>query len=446
MEKMNYVVIKRVKEKCFGITVFVLFVLMLCFACVSGAEPPEYQEMVDGLLQWIAHNSDEKTGLPASHVGDDRFTNRTSTYDASVVVLAYIASSHVQDAERIVNYYLETPAVWRLGGIIESINAKSPSIGEDWSVRTGANMWFGIAALHLYKKTGELEYLALSKRIAELGLNLQEQDKNCINFGGVSLGPPGEPEIPTDQHFAYNPANASFHEVYPTEGNLDAFALFNMLFLETREKRYEEARDAVVVWLKAHAYDRKAHRFLRGFEDDTIATDVQSWGVSALGLDALETFETGSAEKIIGFVEDHCVSEVPYQKPDGRMIRITGADFIDRRQAKILGREPVVSPEWTFQLINAYLRISEDLEEKGEDEKALLFEKRRQALLGSMLAMASPVEGGISYPYASEAEAIIGHEYLTPGPGNLSVIGVAYGILALKEYDPLNPERLFTKP
>jgi hypothetical protein len=303
-----------------------------------------------------------------------------------------------------------------------------------------------MAAFHLYRKTGEPEYLSLAKRLAELALSLQERDKGRVNYGGVSLGPPGEPGIPTDQHFAYNPANASFHEVYPTEGNLDAYALFNLLYLETREKRYQEARDAVVIWLKTQAYDRKAHRFFRGFEDETLATDVQSWGVSALGLDLLDTFEPGSAEKILDFVEDHCVSEVSFQKPDGRMVRVIGADFIDRRQAKLLGREPVVSPEWTFQLVNAYLRIAEDLEEKGEHEKALFHEKQRQALLESMRVMASRVEGGLSYPYASEGDAVIGHEYLTPRPGNLSVIGVAYGILALKEYDPLNPETLFKTP
>ncbi|MBU4318549.1 MAG: hypothetical protein KKF30_14910 [Proteobacteria bacterium] len=422
-----------------------VLVLVLGFALKVRAEEVQHQKYVDGFLQWIIHHSDEKTGLPLSHVGDDRFKNRISTYDASVVVLAFIAAGRLDPAKRIVDFYLETPAIWRLGGVIESINARPPSPGEDWSVRTGANLWFGMAAFHLYKKTNEVRYLNLSKKIAGLALGLQNREKGNDNFGGISIGPPGEPDIPTDQRFGYDPGKPSFKDVYPTEGNLDAYALFQMLFLETRDKCYEDAGKAVLSWLKLNAYNKTSHHFNRGFEDQAIATDVQSWGVSALGADTLEIFEAGAAEKIMGFVEENCVSEVPYQKPDGQRISITGADFIDRNQAKTLNREPLVSPEWTFQLINAYLRLRNDFDKRGEQEKARSSEKRRKELLESMLDMAIPVEVGLSYPYASEGDAVIGHEYFTPKPGNLSVIGVAYGILALKEYDPLNSESLFKK-
>lgn len=46
----------------------------------------------------------------------------------------------------------------------------------------------------------------------------------------------------------------------------------------------------------------------------------------------------------------------------------------------------------------------------------------------------------LAYLYATQAEAVIGHEYNTPRGGNLSTIGVAYGVLALSGFFPLiNP-------
>lgn len=45
-----------------------------------------------------------------------------------------------------------------------------------------------------------------------------------------------------------------------------------------------------------------------------------------------------------------------------------------------------------------------------------------------------------SCPDATQAEAIIGHEYRTPKKGNLSAIGTAYAVLVLAGYDPLNRE------
>jgi hypothetical protein len=46
-------------------------------------------------------------------------------------------------------------------------------------------------------------------------------------------------------------------------------------------------------------------------------------------------------------------------------------------------------------------------------------------------------DGGLGLPYATQPEALIGHEYRTPKKGTLSVIGAAYAVLALNEFDPL---------
>jgi len=60
-------------------------------------------------------------------------------------------------------------------------------------------------------------------------------------------------------------------------------------------------------------------------------------------------------------------------------------------------------------------------------------------MIKEMLKLAINLDGALAYPYATQAEAELGHENATPRKGNLSVVGVAYGILALKNFDPLVP-------
>lgn len=422
---------------------FFLLTLLLILCMNSTVKAEEYPIYINGFLNWLKTNSDQKTGLPYSHVGDKRFAHWTITYDASVVTLAYIAADNITDAKRIIDFYLNNPAVWRLGGIIEAINTNNLSLGEDWSVRSGANIWIGIASFHLYKKTHEKQYLALSEKIADFSIGLQNQDKNAANFGGIRLGPLGNSNIDKYQYINHNLNNRSLYDIYATETNIDAYTLFKMLFIETQQKKYQIAFAAILYWLKINGYNYKAHRFNRGFNDEIIATDVQSWGLSALGTELLDRFEIGAAQQMIAVVEECCVSKVITQKDNGEVVEIEGVDFIDKKLANELKRQPLVSPEWTFQLINAYQRLSDDCKIKNQFEQSLQYEKRKQVLINNMLALTITVNNQLAYPYATNADAVIGHEHSTPKQGNLSSIGPAYAILALTGYDPLYIEKLF---
>ena len=432
------------KEKYKKITIYIFIssIFSLFLSSVSGIKTTDYKEEIIKLERWLLRNRDKSTFLPYSHVGDQRFENWTITYDSAVVTLAYIATGQIGKAKKIIDFYIKTPGVWRLDGIIEAVNSANSFLGEDWSVRSGSNMWIALASLHLYLETKKNNYLDFSRRLTDFVINLQNADKGDYNFGGVRLGPLGGENVAGDQHLNYDLNQPRFYDIYSTEHNIDAYALFNIVYQITQEDKYKNARDKALRWLKMVGFNQKEHRFNRGYSsdgglDECVATDTQSLGISALGVETLNSFESNFAERIVEFVERNCLSSVSYVKPDGEKVVIKGVDFIDKTRASKLGRRPLVTPEWTFQLINAYRRLEKYYIKSGDNLRASKYKERRKQLIDSMLSMAIEDKGALAYPYATEAEAVIGHEYKTPRQGNLSAIGVAYGILALSGYDPL---------
>lgn len=417
-----------------------LLILLLAAPTVLAPQPASatgYQTQINEFRRWLKDNRAPQTSLPYSHVGDSRFRHWTYTYDSAVVALAYLASGQTGDAKRIIDFYRQTPSVWRLGGVIEAIESDPAGVkGQDWSVRTGSNLWLGLASYHLYQRTKEQPYLDLAKKIGEFALDRQNHDPKSPNFGGVSMGPAGDPENPDDQHFGFLRQQPAFSDSYATEINIEAYALFRFLAGEGNEDKFAETQGMVFRWLQKNSYNKTDHRFNRAYKDSAVATDVQSWGVSALGLASLDEFEKNAAPKILHFVEKNCMATVPFRKPDGKKVRVTGVDFIDRKYANALKRKQLVSPEWTFQLCNAYLRLSNDYHNR-QDPAAARYAQKRERQLQQMLDLAIKTDHGLAYPYATLGGAMIGHEHKTPAAGNLSAIGPAYAILALLGFDPL---------
>ena len=423
------------------ISAIAIILLVLMLLPFKSAKAENYQPQIEKMENWLLANRDPVYGLPHSHVGDGRFDDWAITYDSAVTTLAYIATGNINDEKKTLDFYIQTPQVWRLGGIIEAVNPTGLSVsGVDWSVRTGSNLWMGMASFHLYQETAETKYLELAKKLANFAITLQNNDEKDPNFGGIRLGPQGEKIYAGDQHLGYDLNRPSFFEIFATEHNIDAYALFNMLYKETKDEKYKDATNKTLHWLKSVGYNKEGHRLNRGYKrglDPVVATDIHSWGISALGVEVLDTFEPGFAEKMIKFIEDNCLSKVSYTKPDGKAIKVKGADFIDHKTAVELGRKPLVTPEWTFQFINAYRRLELYFKLHGDTKKEAEYRQKRQELIKEMLNLAYETNNTLAYPYATQADAVIGHEYNTPREGNFSTIGVAYGILALTGFDPL---------
>ena len=231
---------------------FTAMFLMLWLLCSGAAWAGEFADLETGLVRWLKANRDPASGLPYSHVGDARFSGWTFTYDAAVTALAWLAVGEVSESRRIVDFYLRTPEVWRLGGVIEAVSfSEGRPVGRDWSVRSGANLWLGLAAGHLYRRTGEETYLQLARKIADAALALQEKRRENANYGGIAMGPPGDSANPKDQHFNYEPALPRYADSYATEINLDAYALFGLLDAEPGGESYRQGRAEVLDWLKA---------------------------------------------------------------------------------------------------------------------------------------------------------------------------------------------------
>lgn len=395
------------------------------------------------MITWLRHNRHSPAGLPFSHVGDNELFDWVITYDSAVVTMAYIAMGENEEARRIIDFYINTPSAWRLDGIIEAFVIvdvdKGVIEGKDWLVKTGANLWMGLAGYHLSMATGDRKYLEFAERIADLALLGQNKNETDANFGGISLGPEGDPEHQGDQTIDYDLNKPAFSNIYSTEINIDAYALFTFLYQETRNPRYQHALEGIWGWLKREAYNEEELRLNRGYSDGTMASDVQSWGVSALGFEKLNEIKEGLAENMLKAVEELCTATVSFEKLDGAMVNVSGVDFTDYKQrAEELKRGPMVSPEWTFQLANAYLNLENYFASISESEKAGIYRDKRQALIQNMLTLAVEQDEGLAYPYATLAGADVGHGHHTPQQPSLSAIGAAYGILALMKFDPLS--------
>lgn len=421
----------------FFVSIFSFVLTAFALSAEVSVDDVSNAEYTEGFLTWLKVHSDSATGLPFSHVGDARFQGWTITYDAAVVALAYIADGKYTEAQKILDYYIATPEVWRLGGVIEAYIAGTSFTGTDWSVRSGANIWLGIAGIHLYRNVKDRKYLSLAETMAAVALSLQNTDINDPNFGGVALGPKGDPAYPQDQVIGYDIEKPAFDQIYATEVTIDAYALLRTLYFATGNEKYQRAAADCLHWLKVQGWHSAEQRFNRGYQDATVATDVQSWGVSAMGVAGLNAIAPGAAENLVAFVEEHCFVETSLMGAGKRLVSIRGVDFTDKKRVVDLGRSSLVSFEWTFQWINAYSRLAQDYEQLGEYEMAAKYQQKKQALLAPLLAVAVEDSGGLAFPYATLADVPIGHEYNTPAAGNLSAVGSAWAILAIKGLDPL---------
>lgn len=434
---------------------FVGIFLISCFLCegktqTSGPTQVDPRKEAQFFYHWILANLNDTTGLPTSHVGDPRLREWCHTYDAAVTTLAFLAMGDKTRATHILDFYLEHESVRRLGGVIEAVlNFSKEGKGIEWQVRTGSNMWLGIAAFHGYLATGENRYLEFAKRQARFALAMQDQNPMSSTYGGVPLGPKGVPYNLKDQHILWDETKPEFVDIYSTEGNLDVWALLNLICSTTKDEQFVRGRNLVLLWLKKVGFNAAEHRFNRGYyrePDPRIAPDTYFWAISALGPARLEDFEPGLADRLVTFMEQTSEVTLTYKKPDGRLLPVKGYDFVDKNDPVVKERGSIISPEWTLQAVLAYALLAQ---ETRDPEKQKKYRAQRADLLSGILLMADRDGAMASLPYATAGGVAIGHEYNTPEEGSRSVIGAAWAILALLDYDPLNLEktqRFYRKP
>ena len=371
------------------------------------------QASIDKMLQWLKIHQTRKTGLVLSYEGDRDLKDWGFTYDQALAGQAFLILGERERAKDILEFFLNRAQ--RLDGLF--YNAYDVKIGTpcECIVHSGPNMWIAIAACQYTYRTKDDRFLRLAEGIASEMILMQ----NASTDGSIKGGPD------TDW--------------VSTEHNLDAYALFNMLYDLTVEDKYKQAASVALVWLETAGYNKQEGRFLRGRGDATIATDTFSWAIAAIGPATLAK-NNMDPDGIMEFAEKECRVEAKFYRPEGRTVDVTGFDFA---KAQNIGRGGIVSTEWTAQMVVAFKIMADYYRDKGDIEKESIYRLKAEYYLSQLgkMVVSSPSptgQGEGCLPYASMDNVKTGHGWrVANGRRTGSVSGTAYYIFAYEDYNPL---------
>lgn len=367
---------------------------------------------VKNMYQWLRTHQNRLSGLIMSFEGDRSIKNWAFTYDQSLACQVFLISGDFERAKKILSFF-KNRARKENGGYY---NAYSSITGKPTErvVNVGPNVWIGIAAIRYTEDTGDKTYLDMAEDIARWAISLKDKE------GGIKGGP----------QFSW----------YSTEHNLDAYALFAMLYEVTGKEIYKREKESTIKWIRGNTYSETARTMQRGKGDATIATDTFAWAIAAIG-PALLFKEGMDPDAIVEFVEENCRVSTDFERPDGSVVGLTGFDF---GKLKNRGRGGVVSSEWTAQMVMAFRIMADFYITLGDEEKAKTFNQKVKFYLNELdkMVISSPSKSGQGagcLPYATQPNAETGHGWRTPkGKQTGSVAGTAYTIFAKKDYNPLS--------
>ncbi|MBI4396702.1 MAG: PilZ domain-containing protein [Elusimicrobia bacterium] len=364
--------------------------------------------------QWLTRHQHPQTGLAPSYEGDPKLENWSFTYDQALLVQVYTLFGNYDAAKKILLFFRDH-APQDKGAFVTTYITHSGS-AKEWEVISGPNIWLGISALQYQKRSGDKSFEGLAVSLGNWLLALQNEDTEKGVKGGPGL------------------------TWYGTEHNLDAYSFYNMLYEVTKNKKFLTAREDVFNWLMKHAYDPNAARFRRGKGDATIATDTLTWAIAALGPARLEQVQF-DPDGIMEFAEEHCRVTADFTQPDGKVVKVTGFDFV---KPAALGRQGVVSTEWTAQAVVAYRLLADHYESKNKTWRARAYRKKAKFYLGELDKMKTSSlsrtgQGKGCLPYASAPNADTGHGWKVPdGHRTGSIAGTAYAVFAWLGYNPFD--------
>ena len=371
------------------------------------------QASIDKMLKWLKAHQTKATGLVLSYEGDRKLRNWGFTYDQALACQAFLILGEEERAASILEFFSNRAK--RLKGLFYNAYDVKSGTPSECIVHSGPNMWIAIAACQYVYRTNDDRFLRIAKDIAKEMMLLQKASIDGSIRGGPDTDWVG------------------------TEHNLDAYALFNMLYGLTKEEAYKDAAMLTLDWLKDIGYNKQEGRFLRGRGDATIATDTFSWAIAAIGPATLSTNDM-NPDGIMEFAEKECRVEAKFYRPEGRAVEVTGFDFA---KAQNIGRGGIISTEWTAQMVVAFRIMSEYYMEKGNLEKGNIYKSKAEYYLSQLgkMVVSSPSptgQGEGCLPYASMDNVETGHGWrVAKGRRTGSVAGTAYYIFAYEDYNPL---------
>ncbi len=370
------------------------------------------EKSIKKMYNWLKMRQDKSTGLVLSYEGDPFLEDWAFTYDQALAAQGFLLFKDYKSARKILDFYFHR-AKKVDGGFTNAYDITGGHVVE-YVVHSGPNIWLGLSALHYINETGDKGYLPLAEEIADWVIVFQNEDPE----GGIKGGPKVN--------------------WVSTEHNLDAYAFFHNLYRVTKNKKYLEASQKVLYWLKNNAYIKAERRLKRGRGDATIATDTFSWAIAALG-PALLTEQGMHPDDILEFAERNCKVTVDYSSPSGSKGKITGFDFAKSRH---IGRGGVISSEWTAQMVVSFKVMSDFYSRKNNFKKAKVYQDKAEFFLAELdkLTIDSNArigQGAICLPYSTHQNVDTGHGWRTPsGRKTGCIAGTAYVIFAKKDFNP----------
>ncbi len=367
------------------------------------------------MYNWIKNNQSPLTGLVCSYKGDSELENIAFTYDQALCILNFIEKKDLGNAKRLIDFFV-FKARKSAGVFLNAYHVNNGGVME-WTVHVGPNAWLAMAILKYIEATEDRTYLKDVYNIANFIISLQDRD------GGIKGG--------TDVNW------------YSTEHNLDAYALFRMMFTLTNNPKFKLAYQKVLDWLINDIYIKDEFRFKRGKNDGLIATDTASFGIPAIGAKMMYQ-KNIDPEKMIEFMEKKTKVEVNFTNNEGEQYNIKGFDYTNPDR---LGRKGVVSSEWTAQMVTTY-QVMADYFKSRDKQKYKYYKDKANFYMKELEKMLISAEcekfDSLGLPYATGASAETGHGWVTPrSPYAVSIAGTAYTLLAKYKINPfcLNQEK-----
>lgn len=227
--------------------------VVLLVAVVSFLVMPCHSYAATGLNGAYAFLAGQLKGIGLIDSYKDSYAD-SYTYDDALAVMAFAAKGDYARAETILSAYQNKIGAPLYGGYYDVYNYTT-GIGRG-NISAGPNAWFLCAVNYYYYKTGDAQFLPTAQILADYLVGLQD-----VNDGGL-FG---------DEYATWK----------STENNLAAYAgLYNYGML-TNNSVYTQKADLIKGFLQTDCWNGET--FLRGKNDPTEVTDVQSLGVLALG-------------------------------------------------------------------------------------------------------------------------------------------------------------------
>ncbi|MDP8265919.1 MAG: hypothetical protein P9M07_03110 [Candidatus Aceula meridiana] len=308
---------------------------------------------------------------------------------------------------------------------------------EDWKPVAGENAWVAMASVHLFHKKyfdkkskkyfppkGTIE-LCLAEELARAAIFLQTEN------GGIRMAPIGT-------YFKEGDDGKGWYNLISTENNLSWYAAFRMLYQVTQKETYLQALKKIEIYFQSvwneelKCFDQGMH-FVNGQwmpSQDHFATDVQTWGILALGCKKIDSwFGEGTS----------------YQMWE-TVCKLAGAkdDFGEFLGVGFTAEHDRVSVEWTAGAICAARNIAKYYEISNPLWSDRALSDAQQMRDGIELLRQELPDKKAAYAYSSK-RGWIPFGWFSHNPQVLSLASTAWVVLMDAGINPFELQKSFEK-